>query len=459
MNSDNDDDDDDSYNSREGKMTRNLFRTADDSESSDDDGNEDTILHNTAISDNNNNSEIDNIIGDVETSEIITNEIHNNINNNATTKRIRRKVLNTWLDEDVIGGSIEHRLWPAATFLASFLLDLMISNNICHNNNHQKQQSMTPDIDNIQQHDRNENNDSRRDEYDMKKKKSIEEVYNQLKNILHVNDSNNNNTNDIHILEIGSGIGLVGLELANQFHNNVKHYDSNKTSLDSKQNLFNTKILLTDLDTALPLLKSNIQLNFPENNDDENDYNTTENEKNTQHYSHPKLSIHAQKLDWSNHQDALNALTWFHNEHSSSDQDNNNNNNTNDIKIIDDNNNNLESSSSSTSPPILIVGSDCVYWECLHQPLEECLLTLLLNAPMNSLCILAGMRRWKRDTTFYNQIGNKQKKKKNTNTDNVVTGYLDCVCILEQVTPSLNIEGGQREIMRIYAIRLIRTNN
>jgi len=99
----------------------------------------------------------------------------------------------------------------------------------------------------------------------------------------------------------------------------------------------------------------------------------------------------------------------------------------------------------------LILASDCVYYEELHLPLEQTLATLLSNQGNSStsshhqLCLLAGMRRWKRDTTFYSKLGRRTRTSTHT---------LQCTCLHEVVErPSSNMD--HRNIFRIYAVRWV----
>jgi hypothetical protein len=106
----------------------------------------------------------------------------------------------------------------------------------------------------------------------------------------------------------------------------------------------------------------------------------------------------------------------------------------------------------------LILGSDCVYWEHLYEPLERTIAGLLQQAPCDSMCLLAGMRRWKRDNHFYRHVLGKV-----TVADG---GRLRCTCIDEQVLHSNSSSSNknkidhrpERQVMRIYAIQWIRTD-
>lgn len=426
MNDDGDDDACSSNSGNEGRVARNLFRTDDDDSESDDDDDDDDNHNDVGLVSSNNDA------GDDKGSAADENPTPQLPPQRMVIRR--RKVLHTWLDEDAVG-SIATRLWPAATFLASFLRNFIITE--CHPND-------VPQRPNDTEHRGNGTFDT------SARKQSIEEIFDQLRNIICPADTTKQfrHDNTIHVLEIGSGVGLVGLELAHCFlrrNDDDDDDDDNVVNDDSKQPFIMTKVLLTDLETALPLLHNNIQLNFPSCDTKAKDVmhhqeKATTNDEGTittEHRSRSQLVIDAMKLDWNNREDALQALRWFDEETPG--------------RITAD---------SSRQSPLLVIGSDCVYWECLHQPLEECLLTLLAHAPPGSLCLLAGMRRWKRDTAFYQRLGKQQRKRRNPKGNHCGVdrdgGYLDCVCLFEQVTTSEK-EGSRREIMRIYAIRFIAT--
>lgn len=97
----------------------------------------------------------------------------------------------------------------------------------------------------------------------------------------------------------------------------------------------------------------------------------------------------------------------------------------------------------------LLLASDCVYYEELHLPLEQTLAALLSNPSNTSnhhqLCLLAGMRRWKRDTTFYSKLGRRTR---------TATHTLQCTCLHELVERPSNTTD-HRSILRIYAVRWV----
>jgi len=230
------------------------------------------------------------------------------------------------------------------------------------------------------------------------------------------------------ILELGAGVGVTGLELATQWP---------------------VAVLLTDLPQCLAGAQNAIELNRSQ-------------------FRRGTDAVHVQALCWGcgggggNHQSLMSRLepadhnpTIMKLENTSSKSENQRTDYTVDEKV-DDCIRAMQwyrcvtaatsSSSSSTEPnstvPLLILGSDCVYWEVLHESLERTLFHLLSLAPAGSLCLLAGMRRWKRDTAFYHNLGKRTRTKHHS---------LSCVCIQESVQ---RVEG-KREIIRIYAVSLL----
>jgi hypothetical protein len=148
------------------------------------------------------------------------------------------------------------------------------------------------------------------------------------------------------------------------------------------------RVLLTDLAEGLPLLQSNTS-------------------RNSSRFVIPN-AVSVQKLEWGIEEDAIRALDYF----------------------------------KEYQTPLLALGADCVYWEELHEPLERALFHILSRAPQGSLCLLAGMRRRKRDNKFYQNLG------KRTCT---ATHELRCTCMDETVER----HGAKREIMRIFAVEWV----
>jgi hypothetical protein len=178
-------------------------------------------------------------------------------------------------------------------------------------------------------------------------------------------------------------------------------------------------VLLTDLDEALPLLYQNIQLNAP-------------------NFICGPAAVQAQALRWgaATAQDCDSALAVL-----------------------------SQLSNSTFARPILVLASDCVYFEQLHLPLEETFLSILSTAPAGSMCLVAGARRWKRDNAFYAKLGKATR-------NHSPTHHLVCTCLQETVTryhdkddngnDDNNNNGDstqRRSIMRIFAIQWLPKKN
>lgn len=333
---------------REGRTTRNLFRTNSDSTDSSSDDDVDVLQQEAAF-------------GDAKTNEA------------AAT--IVRRILHVELEERTVGGSIEHRLWPAAEYLATFVLQ--------RRRRHQSAATQggaweAPTSET------------------MRNASGRSAALEALDGMMQCATSMSTRGNDagsgsfycpLKVLELGAGVGLTGLELASQMQ---------------------IQILLTDLESALPLLRSNV-------------------ERNQHQFARSASTVDFQKLEWDNADDIDNALAWYRGTSNNCD------------------------AATSTDRPILILGSDCVYWESLYQPLEATIAALLQRAAPRSMCLLAGMRRWKRDNHFYQHVLGKSSCTK--------AGHLSCVCIDEQVTRIAAKGGGgaedERQVMRIYAVQWV----
>ena len=267
-----------------------------------------------------------------------------------------RKVMHVLLEADKGVGKIATRLWPAAEHLAEFVLQ----NDRSTTRSSAAEVQRQPEI----WHPQSKNS---------QKQPAVEQCLKQLQQYQEYPYS--------LIMELGAGVGLTGLEIATQRK---------------------SKVLLTDLDDALPILQINMQLNFPE----------------------IQTGAEAQRLAWGNDQDIAMALQWWKANRCTKDQ------------------------------PLLLLASDCVYWEELHAPLEYTLAQLLQALPEGSMALVAGVRRWKRDNLFFKTIG------KRTRTQ---THALTCTCLKETVTRATNIsedfnnedddeQQQQRSILRVFAI-------
>ena len=368
-------------------IMRNLFRMDDDSSSS---SNEDDNVITTGQTD----------VVTQQSSLVSPQQLPTSQTSTLTT--IIQTIHHIELEMCTIGGSIEHRLWPAATFLTSYILQptSLHSNDDIHNNNKgQRQLSANASKTNILIR---ENAQTMLENFrDMISKNSV---------------TSNSNRNGLKVLELGAGIGFTSLELA--YHALQVKDNSHPTN--------NIEFLITDLSSALPLLQRNRQRNF----------GVKQN-----------ASIQVQQLEWGNHEDIENAITWYKNTK-------------------------YQNCSSSIEIPLLILGTDCVYWESLYNILETTIASLLQNAAPHSICLLANVRRWKRDTTFFQHKFGQLTSSKN--------GRLHCICIHEKVARNQNCgvddpgcgqnhalennqdnvghQQEQREVIRIYAIQWISKN-
>jgi gluconate kinase len=259
-------------------------------------------------------------------------------------------IMNITIAHKAKGASIAEMLWPAAQYLANYILEFMATPH---------QSSLTHDTCPT-----------------LSKQSALDTLSKLLSDPY------------LGILELGAGLGLTGIKLAT---------------------VLPCPVLLTDLDVALPLLHQNIHINAP-------------------NFLHQQ-SVQAQRLDWGNIQDSISC---YHTLRSMLPQ------------------HSISSDEPPISPKLLLLASDCVYFTHLHEPLEFTIAQLLSQAPVGSLCLLAGERRWKRDTYFYSHIG----KRSRTPTHELV-----CTCLKEQTTPrQVSTQGtlvSSRCIQRIYAIQWV----
>jgi Lysine methyltransferase len=155
------------------------------------------------------------------------------------------------------------------------------------------------------------------------------------------------------------------------------------------------QVLLTDLPVGISLLRQNFELN---------------RELCRFQPAGGGKAVTVQRLEWGNEEDVVKATRWC--------------------------------DERASNRPVLIVGSDCVYWEELHEPLERTIFSLLSRCAPGSLCVLAGMRRWKRDNAFYQTLGRRTR---------TATQQLRCTCVQESVSRS---DSGQREVMRVFVVEI-----
>jgi hypothetical protein len=89
-----------------------------------------------------------------------------------------------------------------------------------------------------------------------------------------------------------------------------------------------------------------------------------------------------------------------------------------------------------------VLALDCVYHAKLHLPLEQTLAAPLSNAPKGSVvCLIAGGRRWKRDTKFYARLGKATRS---------TTHYLLSTVLQETLTQH---DKQEWQILRIYHVQ------
>jgi hypothetical protein len=298
----------------EGAVTRNLFRT--DSDSSDEDD-----------------------------CHAVVDPIAENRRFSGTRATLRREVLHVTLEEKVGEVSIAQQLWPAAEFLARYILDVAESLetqasidlnthvSICSRENEQRSSAF----------------------------RALQEAL-----------ESKNSEKAAPIIELGAGLGLTGLEIATQL---------------------SVHVLSTELEEGIPMLKTIITVNKSA-------------------FKLGEKAVEAQELMWGNKAQSQDALLWY------------------------------ERVCGGVPRPLVVLGSDVVYWEELHDPLERTLYDLLSNTPPGSICILAGMRRWKSDTSFYKTLGKRSR---------TASHELYCSLLKEDLRRS----EGSRQIMRIYAVQWV----
>jgi len=344
------DDDDDSV---EGEVCRSLFRT--NSSSSFEDHN--TITTTITASDENRSYM-------TEPNETST-YIHENHENEDCVIHVNTFANDIRIAEKKIGGSIETMLWPAAEYLANFILDFAKDKGIIR----KEEGEIAIDVQNSCLGLEND------------KSTPCKEIREDVVEALEILITETSHSETLQIIELGAGVGLTSIMLATRLPCHV---------------------ILTDLDDALPLLEQNIALN-------------------KEKYIISQDVVQARRLSWG----------------------------TDDWKCcLDAMNKNISSlhedrEGTETRKRILLLASDCVYFQSLHAPLEHTIASILSAAPKGSICLIAGVRRWKRDNKFYSRIGKVSRSR---------THELRCICLQETVTRA---DGGKREIMRVYAIQWV----
>ena len=457
-----DDDDNNDFNEEEGRIARKLFRTGSDSDESD---NNDNDKDHSPHDPDHGNDYNDNHHDDKDGNDSVTLGV--DVGSSSRIRR-QRRIGNIVLEETQLGGSIAEKLWPAAKHLADYILSLAgqpvpdatgdddddaFPANIAQGKHHyhcaiHQEENNHVDDDNDDDNDGrgNQNNGTRflsggggsssrsgsrgqrrllrrRWKGELSSSSSMTlvlQIKSELIQIL-------KNHCRLAILELGAGVGLTGLQLA--------------THLPAR-------VLLTDIQQGLVLLERNRQLNqdqFMLNHHHHSTMKRLENNNDNENlddhdYDDSLPTVQVQELDWGVSSHHAQALDWYYHHRdtsSSSTRGNNNNNHRMDQDPTstgddhhhaaddDDNNNN-------NNEPLIVVGSDLVYWEELHEPLEHCLFHILKEAPKGTWALLAGMRRWKRDSHFFQTLGQRTRTR---------THQLQCTCLEEFVWRRHSIVG------------------
>lgn len=217
-----------------------------------------------------------------------------------------------------------------------------------------------------------------------------------------------------NVLELGAGIGLCGL------------FMSKLSTVE--------KVVLTDLECVQQLLRDNIHLNIDENRSsegkgssglDKQELISKESESTAQALSSTASSsqqdadsvkVQSEVLCWGVAEDVTRTLRQFPT---------------------------LEPliQSSTGQLPLLVIASDCVYWEHLFQPLYETLLHLTRHG---CHVIISHVRRWKRDSKFFQMC---------TKTMLVEKLHEELDYVIEEFDGSR-----RRRVQRIYRIQAIPSN-
>ena len=208
---------------------RNLFRMDDDSSSSSDNDDDDNVDPNKGSWDM---TLSDSSSVPQESTNIRT----------TTTTTVTQRIHHVELEMCTVGGSIEHRLWPAATFLTSYLLQQqplpMALNN--SNDSHQQQQP--------HHHHRHHHNSTAGNTVHQQIQQNVQTTVDDFRSILATNTAspNSERRKRFKVLELGAGIGFTSLELA---YHAFLHTDTHQRH--------DIEFLMTDLSSALPLLQRN----------------------------------------------------------------------------------------------------------------------------------------------------------------------------------------------------------
>jgi len=339
--------------------------------------------------------------------------------------------------EKTIGGSIETMLWPAAQYLAEFILDYThrvtgVATSIVPEetgfgdaNEREYVESNSANL------DQSMSTQNKKSDYYLKETLHKNAAFEALKRLIFefdpliipptrpktgIEDDNCDPYDEIRtkvedsktvlkIIELGAGVGLTGIMLASELRCHV---------------------LLTDLNEALPLLYKNVQVN-------------------KENFIASSDAVSVKALHWGT-DEWKSCIRAGDVGIGDSNATVNNNYDATDEVLKDDNN------QFAAHQNILLLASDCVYFEELHAPFEKTITSILSAASPGSMCLVAGVRRWKRDNTFFSRIGKITRTK---------THHLQCVCIQETVTKTVdngidNEMVTKRVVMRVYAIQWVR---
>jgi Lysine methyltransferase len=496
----------DEYDEEDGRTARNLFRTGSDSSSSSSDEPEEEENESSVTRRNGGSTAAAAAAarGSTCTTAAAEPQQDEETKSNSSSLYMRHCIDNLVLEtQGAGGGSIAQRLWPAAQHLADFVLEIMMSNA-----DEQQQRATGVKDDETEQGEQSQHDNKHPHEPLSSQSSSTSTTKTDGKGFITTTTTCRTTSiqrtqpaihartqlqqilwheERLFLVELGAGVGLTGLVLA--------------TSHASTRRLTAVHVLLTDLDEAMTLLQRNIASNqsqlFPSSTTTANNFNDDDNDNNNNNNNNTITTIRtaqAQPLQWGVLEDYEMAMAWYRRVASVSQYKSPESSSSENIvfpqpppqssssSLCDDETNApspaLAPPAAAGAPPILFLGSDLVYWECLYEPLEHALYHVLLQAPIGSLCLLAGMRRWKRDTAFYKSMG------KRTSRTSSCSWQLQCTCIQEEITTTTTSkvdnanngvrdnddderrdchvaettdvgQRGRREILRIYVVELV----
>eukprot|EP01033_Poteriospumella_lacustris_P008602 gene8603-6193_t len=222
-------------------------------------------------------------------------------------------------------------------------------------------------------------------------------------------------------LELGAGVGVTGVYLHKYF----------RSEAAKGENISVLHTVLTDLEEAYAGLQDNIRLNSVAGERDGSD-------------------ISAAVLPWGDEQSLLHTLDTL-------------------CQSLEP----MTDTQSQRRRTLVVLAADVIYWECLFDPLLDCIIQLLQHttsggrfAPYFSQTriIIAHYKRWKKDQIFLNRLQKRLQKHKLGSYrclhEDILNAHTDAADeTLDEEAPS---EGGQqlqpqfstkKEIRRIYLIQ------